>query len=162
MISYSKIVFFCSVIPPSMTTWSAWTARRSGVWWSLPGSGGASRLWSWTRRCSCSTWTPAPGTWPSTTTVGRENRFPSAQTSWVRVIICSCGWRGADWWQVKSWNVVKKWHFQSRTVITGWEFFSNNDSTILESHRFSDFTHSQCVKTLNSNTLACQNLLQLL
>lgn len=46
--------------------------------------GAASRQWCSTRRCLSSTWTPAPGTWPSTMTAGRGRSCPSAQTSWVR------------------------------------------------------------------------------
>jgi len=58
--------------------------RKSGVWWSRRGRGGAFKLWSSMRRCLSSTWTPVPGTWPSIMMVGREKRFPSAQISWVR------------------------------------------------------------------------------
>lgn len=72
-------VFLCST-----TIWSASMGRRSGAWWSLHGRGGVSKPWSSMRRCLSSTWTPVPGTWPSTTTVGSERWFPSARMSWVR------------------------------------------------------------------------------
>lgn len=58
--------------------------RRSGALLSLHVKGGASKPWSSMRQCLSSTWMLAPGTWPSTTMVGRWRRFPSAQTSWVR------------------------------------------------------------------------------
>lgn len=70
--------------PLSMIIWSAWTGRRSGALLSLRAKGGASKLWSSMRQSLSSTWTLAPGTWPSTTMVGRWRWYPSAPTSWVR------------------------------------------------------------------------------
>lgn len=99
----------------SMTIWSAWMGRRSGVWLSLHGRGGVSKLWSSMRRCLSSTWTPVPGTWPSTTMVGRERQFPSAQTSWVRQSqLLLLGWSAGERWrregQVGSWNEIEHQH----------------------------------------------------